>query len=133
MWMQQEKGSAGIEFALILPVLALLIFGMMECGLALYNLQLVNNASREGARAGIIAGSPKPTVAEITAVVTGYLTNAAYDPSEAVVTVTGAGGAFPNPLTVTVTYPYQFHVLAGLIQGLVGDVNLRGRVTMRHE
>jgi hypothetical protein len=106
---------------------------MMEFGVALYDIQIIKNASREGARAGIVAGIPKPTVDDITAVVDGYLANAAFDPSEAVVTVTGAGGVFPNPLTVTVSYPYHFNVLSGLTGGLIGDINLQGRVTMRHE
>ena len=64
MRLQREKGSAGVEFALLLPIIVLLVFGMMEFGVALYDLQIVKNASREGARAGIIREVPKPTEAD---------------------------------------------------------------------
>ncbi len=47
---KSEKGAAAIEFALILPVLIVLIFGMIEFGRA-YNAYLaVTHAAREGAR-----------------------------------------------------------------------------------
>ena len=132
MRLQREKGSAGVEFALLLPIIMLLIVGMLEFGVALYDLQIIKNASREGARAGII-NDPKPTEADIVAVVEGYLTNATFDPAQAAITVDGEGGMFPNPLTVTVSFPYQFNVLSGLTGGLIGPVNLQGRVIMRHE
>jgi len=44
-----------VEFGLILPLLILLIFGIIEFGLLLYNQQVITNASREGARAGIVS------------------------------------------------------------------------------
>ena len=48
-----QKGVAAIEFALMLPVLLLLVFGIIEFSVILYNKAMVTNASREGARAGI--------------------------------------------------------------------------------
>jgi Flp pilus assembly protein TadG len=128
-----ETGGVAVEFALLLPILALFMFGLLEFGLALFNLQVVTNASREAARAGIVAAAPKMSVADIEAVARDYLSNAAYDPTVATVTVTGAQTAFPNPLVVQVSYPYNFAVLPGLIGGFVGSVNLTATTTMRQE
>jgi len=47
---RSERGAAAVEFALVLPVLILLIVGMLEFARA-YNAQIsVSNAAREGAR-----------------------------------------------------------------------------------
>jgi hypothetical protein len=48
-----QKGAAAVEFAVVLPLLVLLLFGSIEFGLLLYNQEVITNASREGARAGI--------------------------------------------------------------------------------
>ena len=55
MIIKDQKGGALIEFAIVLPLLILLVIGAIEFGLLCYNKQVIANASREGARAGIIA------------------------------------------------------------------------------
>jgi Flp pilus assembly protein TadG len=54
---QALQGAAVIEFALILPLLLLLLIGGIDMSLALYDKAVITNASREGARAGIVAVS----------------------------------------------------------------------------
>ncbi len=54
MIIRRENGTAAIEFAIILPLLLLLVFGIIEFSLLLYNKAMITNASREGARAGIV-------------------------------------------------------------------------------
>jgi Flp pilus assembly protein TadG len=45
-----ERGAAAIEFALILPILVILVFGVIEFG-RVFNAQIsITNAAREGAR-----------------------------------------------------------------------------------
>ncbi|KFF58793.1 hypothetical protein JF66_15935 [Cryobacterium sp. MLB-32] len=56
--LRDDRGAAAVEFALVLPVLLLLIFGLMEFG-RLYNVQIsLSNAAREGARTMAIENSP---------------------------------------------------------------------------
>ncbi len=50
---QSQKGNALVEFALILPVFLLLLFGMVTFSIALYNKTVLTMATREGARAGV--------------------------------------------------------------------------------
>lgn len=45
-----DRGVALVEFALIFPILALLLFGMISAGLALNTKQEMTSATREGAR-----------------------------------------------------------------------------------
>ena len=52
---KNQDGATVVEFALIAPLLLLLIFGIIEFSLLLFNKHIINNSSREGARAGIIA------------------------------------------------------------------------------
>lgn len=54
MIIKDENGVVAIEFAIVLPVLLLLLFGIMEFSIILYDKAMITNACREGARAGII-------------------------------------------------------------------------------
>ena len=55
MIIKNQDGATVVEFALIAPLLFLLIFGVIEFSLLLFNKHVINNSSREGARAGIVA------------------------------------------------------------------------------
>ena len=44
------RGAAAVEFALIVPLLFLLVFGMIDFGYAINRYAMVNNAAREGVR-----------------------------------------------------------------------------------
>ena len=52
--LKNEKGTSIVEFAIILPLLIMLIFGMVDFASLLYNKAVITNASREGARAAIV-------------------------------------------------------------------------------
>lgn len=53
-----ERGAAAVEFALLLPVLLLLVLGTIEFSRA-YNAQItLTNAGREGVRVMAIANDP---------------------------------------------------------------------------
>lgn len=47
-----ERGAAAVEFALVVPMMLLLLFGIIDLGYAINRNTMVNNASREGAREG---------------------------------------------------------------------------------
>lgn len=51
---RSQKGAALIEFALILPLFLLLLFGLVTFSVALYDKTVLTMATREGARAGSI-------------------------------------------------------------------------------
>ena len=47
-----------VEFALVAPLFFLLLFSIIEFGRAVYYIQMLNNAAREGARYAIVHGGP---------------------------------------------------------------------------
>jgi Flp pilus assembly protein TadG len=128
---RNERGAAAVEFAILLPVLMLILFGTIEFGLIMYFREVITNASREGARSGIVQNTVKPTAGEIQTVVTNFLTGTGLDPNAVTINIAGAGLTAPNTLTVTVTYPYNFFVPG--ILGLGNTLALTGQTVMRHE
>jgi Flp pilus assembly protein TadG len=65
-----QRSQALIEFALISPVLLLLLFGIVDIGRAVFYYDTVNHAAREGARAAVRASNTLPTNADVLATVT---------------------------------------------------------------
>lgn len=61
-----ERGAAAVEFALIVPILLVILFGIIDFGFAINRYAIVNNAAREGVREASLGA----TEAEIRAVVT---------------------------------------------------------------
>jgi len=140
-----QKGAAVVEFALIVPLLIVIVFGIIEFSLLFFDKQVITNASREGARYGILWGSSSPDVAEglarfhnseITAKVDEYAAShlvtfgASITP---VTTITRTGDTSGNALTVTVTYNYDFLLLPNFIPGLPAVKTLTGVTVMRLE
>ena len=113
-----QKGAAALEFAIVLPILVLLLFGIIEWGLLLFNQQVLTNASREGARAGIVVRTPRRSDGEIQAIVTAYLGShlvtfgAATPPNLTIIPADRKFSVQGDDLRVTVTYNYGFLVLS---------------------
>lgn len=126
------RGQSIVEFALVLPVLLLLIMGALDFARAISVLQIVTNAAREGARAGII---PTNTAATVTATVNVYLAGAGQANCNTVVGLTaGNAGVAGDPVTVAVNCPFQtitFNLIP--IPGWTGVLNINQSATMRHE
>lgn len=56
-WVRRDQGAAAVEFALVLPLLLLLVLGIVDCA-RLYNTRItLSEAAAEGARA-LVASSP---------------------------------------------------------------------------
>ena len=129
-----QKGAAAVEFAIILPILIILLFGIIEFGIILYDKAMITNASREGARAGIVFDPDGISDAEIKSVVNnycgGHLVTFGEDSTIGIIitrdSVTGN-------LTVNVTYQYVFLVLPNFVTGIIGNINLSAQTIMRME
>jgi hypothetical protein len=64
-----QESQALIEFALISPLLLLLIFGIIDIGRAVFYYDTLDHAAREGARVAVKASSTEPTNAMVLAAV----------------------------------------------------------------
>lgn len=125
-----ERGAVAVEFAIVLPVLVLLIMGIAEFGRA-YNTQLtLTNAAREGARVMAITqdataarGATKSSAALIPAlkdeeIVFGYQTVPASTPAP---TRCAAG----RQVTATINYTLK------TMTSLTGPIAMKGAGTMQ--
>ncbi len=137
MTIQREHGASAVEFALVLPLLVVLVFGIVEFGLAMFDKAVITNASREGARAGIVYREDRITDEEIRAVVNRYCQNklVTFGASKNVTTSITREGASArgDDLTVTVVYKYDYLVLPGFINALAGGINMDATTVMRLE
>ena len=50
---RNDHGGTLVEFAIVLPLLLILVFGIIEFSIILHNKSILTNATREGARAGV--------------------------------------------------------------------------------
>lgn len=50
-----RNGAAAVEFALVLPLLMTLVFGVFEFGMLWNAYQIITDAAREGARRAVVA------------------------------------------------------------------------------
>jgi Flp pilus assembly protein TadG len=128
----KEKGASLVEFAILAPLFVVLLFSLVEFGLAMYSKGMITNASREGARFGVVYATPRKTTAEITSKVQEYLTSAGFL-STVNINVTGAQGSSGSPLNVSVIYPYTFQVLPSFVAGFTGPMNLTATTEMLME
>jgi Flp pilus assembly protein TadG len=73
---RSQRSQALIEFALVSPVLLLLLFGIVDIGRAVFYYDTLNHAAREGARTAVRASSQLPTNNDILNSVTTQLIGA---------------------------------------------------------
>lgn len=57
-----KRGAATVEFAVVLPILLMIIFGILEFGRVLYVDQSLSWAAREGARIAALPGTDNTQV-----------------------------------------------------------------------
>jgi hypothetical protein len=141
-----EKGASMVEMAIVLPLLFMILFAIIEISLILYDKAMLTNASREGARLGVVyrlsgpgTYSP-PTRTEILNRIDQYLRDVASghewlisfsgDSYSANVTPSNGCPSSGANLLVTVTYDYHFLVLPNFITSLFNPIQLKAVTTM---
>ncbi|MCI0461856.1 MAG: pilus assembly protein [Gemmataceae bacterium] len=131
---QPKGGQALVEFALVLPVMLLLIVGVLEFARAWNLHQALTDATREGARRAAVADSKMDSQDSVKAAVWRGISQAGYDPVAAgasySVTITSSGGQWKKTgdnVNVDVRFPYRFWVLP------FRDIMMRSTFTMRYE
>jgi Flp pilus assembly protein TadG len=130
---KSARGQALAEFALVLPVLMLLIAGIVEFGRAWNIKQAVTDAAREGVRYAVVAD---PTVTEDTvrSRVKERLALASIDTAAATVDISGAFHA-AGEMTVSVSTQYRMAFIGALMNwfGASRNVTIDTQATMRSE
>lgn len=113
-FVDEERGAAIVEFALVLPILLLVLWGIVDIGRAFYTLNTLASAVREGARAGAVM-AVRPDNSANTATIRTTVGNAfapigpPLDPAKVGVAVND----ITRQVTVTATYDFAPLVLVG--------------------
>jgi Flp pilus assembly protein TadG len=127
-----DRGQALVEFALVLPVLLILLLGIIDFARAWNVYQVLTDAGREGAREAVVAnGLDVPAIQGIVIAAAG---RAGIGLTNSDVTV-DLGANRGDPTTVTVSYTHSLRYVGwalGLF-GSDGDIPLNVVSTMRTE
>jgi Flp pilus assembly protein TadG len=121
-----ERGQAMTEFALALPILALLLFAVIQFGIVFNNYVTLTDATRAGARKAAVGRRlQNPTGTVISAVRT-----SATDLKQSSLGVTVSSSWQPGAdVSVTATYPYSISLLGMVVK----SGNLTSTTTERVE
>lgn len=110
-----ERGAALVEFALVLPLLLVLVFGIVDFGRAFQSSITLTNATREGARLGATGANTTTICNRVTA-------TAGVTPVTC--TVTNAQGVSGTSVVVSARYTLTFITPVGSLISLIGGNNL---------
>lgn len=133
LW-RRTDGQGLTEFAIVLPILVVMLVGIFEFGRAWHVRQVVTNAAREGARTAVL---PNVGNDSVRAVISTYLASANIDPAKAVLTL-DLQNSSGSPDQVTVSFDYNFALMSRVVTllsagSLPGTVTLTSTSIMRNE
>lgn len=130
-----SRGQSLVEFSLILPVFLVIVFAIIDFGMAFNAYLTVTNSAREGARV-LATGA---TCSQVTT----QSQNVASQLKPAISVTINPSSCTGNPgdqMQVTVSYQYSYITPLGSFVGLLGgqgwtskSVTLSSTSTMRHE
>ncbi len=124
----RRRGAAVVEFAVVLPLLLTVLFGIIEYGWVFMVRQTLQTAAREGARLAVLQTSVSPYANVLTRV-----SNVMQPTGLTTYEVTMSHATAANPVeTITVTVPYNDVSLMGGFFG-THDYDLGGTCSMRKE
>ena len=133
-----ERAAAMVEFAIVLPILLLLVFGIIDFGRALYTLNNLTAAVREGARLASTQISPDPTtgasMSAVSTAVSSYVVAFGGNSGPPTISETFTG-APPNMQSITVrivNYPFTPITPRANLAGL-GTIQMSPSATFRWE
>lgn len=153
----QSRGQSLVEFALVLPVLLVILLGVVDLGRAIYYYNTLSNLAREGARAGIVLRTaaewdlpgnlpgtgPPPIVATYSDIRPYVGTNTmvgkiaakavVFDLSKTTVRIEAMGKENFQALPLTVTVQYPFELLYANWIASSPTITLTAQSTMRIE
>ena len=122
-----EKGGSAVEFAIILPILVMLIFGIIQFGIAYNKYVAVAHAVREGARLAAVGLYEDPGFDFEQAV----RDSAPTIDIETISVENPEGLEIGNPVVVTIAVETFFIEIP--MAGSWGPIQLTSQATMRRE
>jgi Flp pilus assembly protein TadG len=115
---RSERGAELVEFALVTPLMLVLIGGIVDFARLFQSYEVVTNAAREGARLAALPGYTANDYAAVRARIGQYIAaGGATGPHTTTIAITAidlGNGAFGSGVSVTIAYTHQFMFVAPL-------------------
>ena len=134
-----EAGVELIEFALVFPLLLMIVLGIVDFGFLFQRWEALTNAAREGARVAMLPGY---STIDVEDRITNYLAAGGVpttggNPAVTVTATTISQGAATWPATtVALSYDHDYIFVNGIVGwfgGSLGTTTLQTSATMRNE
>jgi Flp pilus assembly protein TadG len=116
---RDESGAAAVEFALIASLLFLFVFGIIEFGRIFSELEVLNSAAREGARAAAVRGDADEVETAVADAAAPYSLD---ETPTADKTCDDSTSGTP----VTVAWDQHFEISVGLLPAFDQDLEIKG-------
>ncbi len=144
----RSRGQTLVEFALVLPLLLLLMVGLFDAGRAVIFYTELTNASRVGARVAMVNQSPDATcagvektyrcaaaeIATTTDITPASVPVAVFEDADGnIVAPTAAVCQTYGTCSATVSTSYTFTPVTPIIGNLIGPISLSASTTMAIE
>jgi Flp pilus assembly protein TadG len=128
-----RAGQALVEFALVAPILLLLLLGIVDFARAWNVYEVLTDAAREGAREAVVDNGRSE--AEVRQIIIDAAARAGVEVADADIQITGMGSGRGNPTTVRIEHLYPLRFVGALVQLAQGgdDLVLATEFAMRNE
>lgn len=110
---REERGQTLVEFALVVPVLLVILFGIIQFGVVYRNYVTLTDASRVGARKAAVSRHEANPAGVAEAAVRGSASG--LDQGELEVSVTASAWEHGEDVTVNARYPYEINLLGFVV------------------
>ena len=128
-----RAGQALVEFALVAPILLLLLLGIVDFARAWNVYEVLTDAAREGAREAVVDNGR--TEAEVRQIIVSAAARAGIEVTDADIQITGMGSGRGNPTTVRIEHVYPLRFVGALVSLAQGsnELVLATEFAMRNE
>jgi Flp pilus assembly protein TadG len=125
---ERERGANLVEFALVLPLLLLMLVGVADLGRAFTTYIAITNAAREGARYASRWPNYRDQIVEAV-IEEAALSGLTLEDTEEQIEIEGLQGLSGETIVVTIRYDFPL-ILGGLIGVADGTITLGNRTSM---
>ena len=124
---KNERGQTMTEFAFVLPILLVVLFGIIQFGIAFNNYVALTDAARAASRKGAVSRSSSDPKGDCES--TGYAAGANLkNPGTDFVVTCSSDWSAGSDVTVTATYPYDIKLLDWVVASGTLNTTMKERV-----
>jgi len=126
-YLKNQKGQALVEFAIILPLLLLLVMGIFQFGMMINSYLTIQNITREGARAAIVGSMDSEIIHRMKQI------SPTLNHNQLSIDITPSQGIRRSGESLTVKVSYRYPMTVPIISNLFSEVTLNAKTSMRVE